>query len=147
MPRNAPVPQSGPFAVGAANQRDGIIIPAAEYANDGGPAADGIFYSQEYTNLGFKGVRLYIDLTNRHTTGTLVVKLQSKDPTSGNWADVPAATTASLTSVATTTLTIYPGIAETSNVDIADPLGLKWRVVATVGTAHVDFSVGGDYLI
>jgi hypothetical protein len=41
---------------------------------------------------------------------------------------------------------VYPGVTETANQDIADPLGVLWRVSATTATAAVTFGIGGEYL-
>lgn len=140
MPRNYPVPSAGPLDSTSGAQRDGIIFPSA---SRGVAAAN----SAEYTNPGAQGVRLFIDVTDVGAgPGTVTVKIQNFDPASQKWVDLPAATTTAINATGTTTLTLYPGIAETANVDIADPLGLRWRVVATVATNAVTFSVGGDYL-
>lgn len=138
MPHTWPVPHAGPLDATTGAQRDGIIIPSAAYGT-------GATTSPEYANYKAKGLLLYIDITNANG-GNVTVKVQSKDPASGNWVDFPLATTTALASNATTTLSIYPGQTESANVDVADPLGVSWRVVATVAAATMTFSVGGVYL-
>lgn len=147
MSRNAPVPKAGPYAVGATNQKDGEIIPNASYAQNVNYSGlgNGVVASPEYVNHGWQGLRLFINVVTL-TTGRLVVKVQTRDAASGDWVDMPLATTPTIAGTGTTTLTIMPGIAETANVDVADPLGVRWRVVGTVTIAAVEFSVGGDYL-
>jgi hypothetical protein len=143
MPNAWPVPHVGPLDATTGSQRAGIIFPAASRSN----AVDsGVYTSPAYANYSASGLRLFIDVTDRHTNGTLTVKVQLQDPASLNWVDLPGATTAAIAATGTTTLTINPDVTETANVDVAAHLGAMWRVVATVATAFVDFSVGGEYL-
>jgi len=138
-----PVPQAGPLTATTGAQRAGIIFPAASRLNT---TDSGVFTGVAYANSAASGVRLFIDVTDRHTNGTLTVKVQAQDPASLNWVDIPNATTAAIAATGTTTLTIYPSITETANVDVAAPLAAMWRVIATVATATMDFSIGGEYL-
>jgi hypothetical protein len=138
-----PVPHAGPLDTTTGAQRAGIIFPAASRSNT---VDSGIYTSPTYANSAANGIRLFIDVTDRHTNGTLTVKVQLQDPASLNWVDIPGATTAAIAATGTTTLTIYPSITETANVDVAAPLGATWRVIATAATAAIDFSIGGEYL-
>jgi hypothetical protein len=141
MPRNAPVPP--PFVQTVGSEAPyGTILPSAAYPS----AAGGVTNSAEMVNFDWRGVRLYINTTSVGAGGTVVAKIQVRDPASLNWADLPLAVTGTINSNTTTTLTVHPGIAETTNVDISDPLGLRWRVVITVGTNNVTLSVSGDYI-
>ncbi len=95
--------------------------------------------------------------------GTVTVKIQVRDPNSDTWADLTTAnaagatvgvTTAALTETAAQLrlLTVYPGLlysigTATTNTEINAHLGTSWRVVATVGTDEVEFSVGAEYLL
>ena len=135
---NSPVPATGLSAFTGSNaQADGTIFSVASR----GPAA---FNSSEYVNAKWPGVRLFINLTVVNG-GSLIVKIQNFDPASQTWVDIPLATTASLSAVAVTVLTIHPGDFD-STTDIPTPLGERWRVVATTATAAVTFGVGGTYL-
>jgi hypothetical protein len=148
--KNKPVPTQGLFVkdtssttpgnpVGLnAAQYDGVIFPVASRA----PAT---YTSNPYFAADVSGVRLYINLTVVNG-GTLTVKIQTFDPASQTWVDIPLAVTTALAAVAVTTLTVYPGVTETANQDIANPLGVLWRVSATTGTAAVTFGIGGEYL-
>jgi hypothetical protein len=138
---NRPVPSQGlNIYSGASSQKDGSIFASASR----GAAT---YVSNEYFNPDAKGLRLYIDITvNAGGTGTVTAKVQSKDPVSGNWVDQAGMVTSALSAIATTTLTIYPGVTETANVDVAENLGTQWRVSVTVGTQAVTFSIGGEYL-
>ena len=143
---NQPVP-SGNLGTADTANRNGIIFASAERNETDDPAGlgSGIYVSDEMHNVNARGVDLFVDTTSSGA-GTLTVKLQKKDPNSGNWYDLASATTGSINDPADVLLTIYPGIAETANVSVSDHLGLVWRVHATVTTAAVTFSVGAVYI-
>ena len=110
----------------------------------------GTAYTFDFTNSYAKGVRVFLDITAETGTATLDVKLQSLDPVSATYFDIPGA---SLDQKSATsgddTLILYPGIAETANESVSDVLPLNWRAVATVGTgasSSFTFSLGGTYL-
>lgn len=137
---NWPVPYPGPMDV-TAPVPNGTIFPSAA-------RAIGVYNSPELSNYVAKGVRLYINTTNINGA-TLVVKVQTKDPATGVWADIDAGAGGPSTTVTTNTmtlLTLYPGQTEVANQEISDILGQEWRVVATVTTATATFSIGGIYL-
>lgn len=119
-------------------QYDGVVFAVASRAALA-------YNSGAYFNPNRLGVRLYINLTVVNG-GTLTVKIQTFDQASQTWVDFPLATTAALNAVAVTTLTIYPGVEETANVDIHGSLGTTWRVVATTASAAVTFGIGAEYL-
>jgi hypothetical protein len=139
---NAPLPtqglSAGSKALDPTAQYDGIVFSVAS-------RAAAAYNTNPYFNPNRLGVRLYINLTVVNG-GTLTVKIQNYDPASGTWVDIPGAVTTALAAVAVTTLTVYPGITETANVEQSIPLGVTWRVVATTATAAVTFGIGGEYL-
>lgn len=139
---NTPVPVPGAVTLGtlaSPEPKAGTILPSASYGT-------GATNSSEMANTRWRGVILYINTTAVGGAGTVVVKVQTKDPTSGTFVDLPGAATASITTNTETTLTVYPSVAESAGVDISDPLGHAWRIVATVGGNAVTFSVAGVYL-
>lgn len=119
-------------------QYDGVVFLVAS-------RAAAAYNSGAYFNPNRKGVRIYINLTVVNG-GTLTVKVQTFDQASQTWVDIPLAVTAALAAVAVTTLTVYPGTTETANVDVEQPLGTTWRVVATTAAAAVTFGIGAEYL-
>lgn len=139
---NYPVPDPNVYGINSATQpKAGTIIPLAL-------RSAAAYNSPELYNPWAKGVRLYVNITtNSSNSGTVTVKVQVKDPVSGTFVDMPGATTAAIATVSETTLVIYPGASESTNIDIADPMSVSWRVVATVTSADCTFSVGGEYLI
>lgn len=136
------VPPPGANTVGTASAAEGTIFPSAVYSV-------GTLNSIEIANPTAKGVRLFVNVTN-FNGGTVTVSIQSKDPVSGNWVNVPdGATTGSIASGTTNCLTVYPGLAESTtlpSVEVSDHLDISWRVVMVVATASVTLSVGGTYL-
>lgn len=136
-----PAPRSA-WAAGSTNL-NGTIFASEARADNAAYTSDPIY------NPGAIGVRLFIKNGTIGTT-TLTVKIQIQNPVDDSWIDLPGAVTAALTTDNdANTLTVYPGIAETANVSVADHLGPVWRVVATLSdgdTDSVTFSVGADYL-
>lgn len=149
MPRNYPVPRSGPTDSTSGTQYDGVLFAPAARSQTGGDGS-GNYNGQEYVNPGAKGLRLFVNVTaNTGNTGTLTVKIQNFDPASQTWMDLPDATTGSIATVTGFVLTLYPGALGKSTGDanyVQTTIGVRWRAVASVGTASVTFSVGADYL-
>lgn len=99
----------------------------------------------DQTNDAWRGVILTLDITVWNAT-TLDVKVQTKDPTSGKYVDLPGAAFAQKSGTGTDTLTIYPGIAETANRSVSDVLSATWRVVGTQVGTSATYSVGACYM-
>lgn len=140
--------KSAAFPTGGLSAGNKTVDPVAQY--DGivfavASRAAAAYNSQPYFNPNRLGIRLYINLTVVNG-GTLTVKVQTFDSASQTWVDIPGATTAALAAVAVTTLTLYPGLTETANVDVAVPTGDMFRVVPTTATAAVTFGIGGEFL-
>ena len=104
--------------------------------------SEAAYNSDEQTNDGWRGVDIYVDITAESGTATLDFKLQAKDPIGGDWVDINGASIAQLSAVTTspTRLTVYPGIAESSNVSVSDVLPRRWRGVLTVGGTSVSMT-------
>jgi len=136
-----PAPRSA-WAADTTNKNGTIFASEAR-------AENAAYTSDPIHNYGAKGVRLFISNGTIGST-TLTVKIQVQNPASGSWVDLPGAVTAALTTDNDlSTLTVYPGIAETANVEVSTHLGPVWRVVATLSdgdTTPVTFGVGADYL-
>lgn len=105
--------------------------------------AAGTHNSAAITTSGYTGARIFLDVTNANG-GSVTPKVQVLDQISGNWVDLSGAAFAATSANGTSHLTIRPGIAETANVSVSDSLGNTIRVVATVATATVTFSIGID---
>ena len=144
---NRLVPSPGNQGVADSTNYDGVIFASAarNQTDDPDGLGAGIYVSPEIHNFSARGVDVFVNTTST-TTGTVIVKLQKKDPVSGTWFDMAGATTTTIADPADEYFTVYPGIGETANVSISDNLGIIWRVHATVATAAVTFSVGAVYL-
>jgi hypothetical protein len=147
--KSAPVPTAGLSAGNKALdpvvQYDGVIFASAARTVASSP-----YNSAEMNASGWLGVKLYINVSNANG-GTLTVKVQNFDPASQTWIDLALATTAGLTGTQAYELVVYPGNVETAGTAttssiIDQVLPVRWRVVATVGTATMTFSIGADYL-
>ena len=99
--------------------------------------------------IGAAGLLLILNISAvSGSTPTLNVKLQSKDPISGNYVDVPGAAFAQQNSTGTLQLVVHPAVAAVANVAIAQGVGHTFRAVATIagGTPSFTFSLSGHYL-
>lgn len=104
------------------------------------------YTSDAQTNLSARGARIFISATIAGG-GTLDLKVQRFNPASQTWVDWTGASIVQLAATGVAVLTIYPGLTAVANVDFPHPLGVSWRIVATVGTATTTFRVDADYLI
>lgn len=99
----------------------------------------------DFTNISGAGAIVFVDITAvAGATPNMTVKLQSKDPVSGNYVDIPGAVTASLTAIGTYMLAVRPGITVVANQAIAQPVPRTFRLVYTIGggTTSITFSLG-----
>lgn len=108
--------------------------------------------SADYNNYGYRGVTLVVMAdTKTGTSPTLDLKVQGKDPVSGEYYDIHGAAFAQITDNLTAAryLTVYPGVAETSGQTVSDVLPKTWRVVSTIGgtsTPGYTYSVSATLL-
>lgn len=108
--------------------------------------------SADFVNRGCKGISVFVKNTaSSGTSPTVTVKLQAKSQ-NGDYYDVPGATTAAIAggTPATNYFTVYPGIAETSNVSVSDVLPPVYRLAWAIGgssTPTVTFSVDAAELV
>jgi len=97
------------------------------------------YNSEDQTTAAFKGVIIYLSITA--LTGTLDLKIQGKDTLTGEYIDVAGCSMPQQSATGIDMLTVYPGIAETANVSVSDRMPTVWRVVTTVGTGPITYSV------
>lgn len=94
-------------------------------------AASASVNSNDQTNLNGRGIKVVVDITAiSGTTPTLTITIKGKDPTSGKYFILLAS--AALSTVATTVLTVYPGLTASANVVASDVLPKTWRVEAVI---------------
>lgn len=80
------------------------------------------------------------------SAGTLNLKLQHKDPVSGNFVDIVGASFAAKTGTGTDSLVVFPGVAEVANRKVSTAFGDEVNVVYTVTGGSVTFSLACDEL-
>jgi hypothetical protein len=90
-------------------------------------SADGTAQDNPYA----RGAIVNIVTTSKVSAASLTVKLQGKHNGNG-WYDIPGAVTAAITTEATTTLVVAPGVAATANVSVPQHLPRTWRAVYTI---------------
>jgi len=96
-------------------------------------------------NRRWRGVKVVIDITVDPAAAAVTFTLQGKDPTSGKYYTILAS--AALAAVATTVLTVYPGLVAAANLTANDVLPHEWRLAVTVAdTDSMTYSVGATLL-
>lgn len=97
--------------------------------------------SSDLTNYDARGVRVWVNVTAVTDTPSITVSIQDKDPISGTYTSI--LTSAAITGVSLTRLTVYPGMTAAANVAASEPLPRTWRVAATHADADsITYSVG-----
>lgn len=104
--------------------------------------------SSDQDGEGQRGAIFFLDISAVAGTPTLDLKIQYKDPISGNYVDVPGGAFAQKTGTGTDTLLIYPGIVETANREVSSAISEQWRAVATIAgtTPSFTFSLAAEML-
>lgn len=103
-------------------------------------AAPNTYVSEDMENLGRRGLKLTIDITNINGA-TVTVTIQGKDKVSGKYYTLLAS--AALVANGTTTLTVYPGETAAANLVANDILPATWRVSVVIATATPTLTIGG----
>lgn len=104
--------------------------------------------SGDQRNPAHRGIKVYINVLNIATAGTLTVTIQGKDPISGVYYTLLVSTAIAVTGF--TVLTVYPGVAVSANVSASDVLPATFRIQAVVGgtvTGTFTATIGGCLLI
>ena len=83
----------------------------------------------DQTNPGYKGVKVRINVTASGSTDSQTWTIQGKD-SAGVYYTILAS--AARTTTGVETLTVYPGLTETANVDASDVLPRFWRLISTM---------------
>jgi len=92
----------------------------------------GTVNSTDQVNYNGRGLKCLVNITAiSGTSPTVTVAIQYKDTSTG--AYTPLLTSAALNAVASTMLTVYPGVAVTANVSASDVLPRTWRISAVIG--------------
>lgn len=138
------VPAAGPllfdetnFQLERANTQGTVLASAARTATND---------SADQTNHNARGVRLTINVSSITTAPSITVAVDEKDPISGGYSNI--LTSAAITTVSRTVLTIYPGATVTANLTASMPLSRTWRVTVTHANADsISYSVAFAYVL
>jgi hypothetical protein len=101
----------------------------------------------DQANVNGRGVKVVVDITALGGTGpTLTVTIQGKDAASGKYYTILAS--AALAAVATTVLTVYPGLVAAANLTANDVLPATWRVITAIAgtTPAVTCTIGASVI-
>lgn len=97
-------------------------------------AAEEAVNSGDQTNETGRGLQVVVRNTaGTGTSPTVTVTIQGKDPASGEYYTLLASTAIAAGTPATTTLTVYPGIAVAANASANTILPTAWRVITAIG--------------
>lgn len=94
--------------------------------------------SPDITNHNARGIMVMLNVTAASGTGGLQVRVQAKDPVSGNYLGINSAP-AAITAVGMQVYVLYPG-ANTTNTDIAQVSGLLVPRTLRIFVSHGDGS-------
>lgn len=96
-----PLPTLGLGEVASKSHKVGTILDSLS-------RAAATYTTDTIANYEAKGLRLFFDITNVGAAGIVTAKVQVRDPVTGNWVDLSQ--NIILAAVATTILTIFPGL-------------------------------------
>lgn len=99
--------------------------------------------SADQTNSFGRGVHVTLNVTVREGTSSITLKIQGKDPVSGEYYDILEG--AAVDSVSTNVYKVHPSIEAVTNVAAKDMLPRVWRVRVEHGNADaITYSVGAS---
>jgi hypothetical protein len=113
------------------------ILPLADYSTN--PTA-GTEYPEFFSALGYRGVRLYVDIDAVGASTSLTYTLYPWDPVKAQRGTLLLASAAK-TGAGAFEMTVYPGIGVTANVSASNVLSGFWAL-GIAGTAD-----GADYIV
>lgn len=119
---------------------DFTIFPSAART---ATASSGVYVNTD----GWRGIRIYIDVTADPASASIVYSVEVKDPVSGDWKSI--LDSAAVTGVTTgpTILDVYPGSAAVTNVVADRHIGKAFRITRTAGNSDsITDSVGATWL-
>ena len=110
-------------------------------------AATASFTSSDYSNPGYRGIKVYLDVTLDPASAAITLTLQGKDPASGDYHTLLASAAVSAVTTGPNVYQIFPGAPATSNVSANTQLPKVWRVIVTgADTDSMTYSISCDLL-
>lgn len=113
----------------------GTLIPSAAYT--------ATVNSNDQDNAYYHGVTVVINVTVA-TAGNFTCTIQGKDPVSGNYYTILAS--GAISTVSTTVLKVFPGIAASANAAAQDILPRIWRLTC-VGAASPNLTFSAGFML
>lgn len=114
-----------------ANTEETILASAARTAS---------VNSADFTNHNAKGAHFIVDVSADPAAASITVKVQGKDPISGNYYDILVSN--AIVSVGTNLLKVFPGITTVANAAASDILPRTYRISVTAADADsITYSV------
>jgi hypothetical protein len=98
----------------------------------------------DQVNTSARGVQVTLDWLSG--SGSNLIRIQGKDPTSGKYFTLLEG--GSISSASTTTYTLYPGLTAVANSVVSGVLPRTWRVVALANNASpASYTVGYNLIV
>ncbi len=108
--------------------------------------AIGTYLSASQDNSFRRGVKVVVDICAISGGTTLTVVIEGFDQVSGKWYTI--LTSAALAAVATTALTVYPGVGTQANISASDILPKTWRIRAVTAVAtSITATIGASLIL
>lgn len=118
-----------------APSRNKVILPSA--------ARTATTNSDDQFDFACRGAVIFLSITAVPGVDTVTLSVTGKDPVSGSYVTI--FTGAAESATGTKMYTIYPGVTETANVDMATVLPTVWRVTVThSGAGSFTYSVAAS---
>lgn len=124
-------------ALGSAYRTDSVAFPST--------AEDNLYSGLYLKNVGYAGIRLWVDVADTILTPSLVVNIQGYDPVSGTFQTLLSS--AAITDDIRTYMLIYPGCIAVANKVLNEVAPMFWRITAIpADTDSAKYSIGYEYL-
>ncbi len=102
--------------------------------------------SSPQTNRGWRGIRVFVNVTAAVDTPSVVFTIEVADPLSGVYTAL--LTSAAITGTGHHLLEVAPGITPVANLAVAKQVGRTWRVTAThADSDSITYSVAWEGLV
>jgi len=97
--------------------------------------------SDDITNLGGKGLLVFLDVTAKDSAPSITLKIEGKDALSGKYYTILES--AAVTTVSTSVYRVHPELTATANLIVKDIMPKTFRVTMThSNTDSITYSVG-----
>lgn len=127
--------------------RSALVPKRITIAPSAARAATASFTGPDYTNPGYRGVKVYLDVTLDPAAASLTLTIQGKDPVSGDYHTLLASAAVAAVTTGPNVYQLFPGAAVTTNVSANTYLPRIWRVIVVgADTDSMTYSISADLL-